>query len=229
MKRGDILAVVYLAVCAAVVGFFPLGVKDGVLTWGMDVNGNGILNFGAVSKVHPFIMGFLKVAFLATFGEMIKSRGKTGSYRVTHIFTRFVVWGFYGLMFSVAFPLFAAGVQGLIGAGLWFGSVPPSTAAEKLMLAFSCSFMINMIFAYPMMLSHEWFNMVIAKRKLVGGEEFMNGIDKHLWGSFIPKTILWFWIPAHTVTFSLPGEYRILMAAGLSVALGFILTFKPKK
>lgn len=229
MKKGDFLAVLYLAVCAAVVVMFPLQLKDGVISWGFDVNGNGVLNFGAMSKAHPFIMGFLKVAFLATFGEMIKVRGKTGSYKVSHLGIRFFVWGLYGILFSVAFPLFDAGVKGLINAGLWFGSAVPANMEMKLLLAFSCSFMINMVFAYPMMLSHEWFNMLIAKKRFVGGAEFMEGIDKHLWGSFIPKSIIVFWIPAHTVTFSLPGEYRILMAAGLSVALGFLLTLKPKK
>ena len=42
------------------------------------------------------------------------------------------------------------------------------------------------------------------------------------------KTIVFFWIPAHTVTFSLPPDFRVLMSAVLSLALGFILTIKPK-
>lgn len=37
------------------------------------------------------------------------------------------------------------------------------------------------------------------------------------------KTIPFFWIPAHTVTFLLPAEYRVLAAAFLSIALGGIL------
>ena len=36
-------------------------------------------------------------------------------------------------------------------------------------------------------------------------------------------TLLWFWIPAHTVTFSLPVEYQIGLAALWSVVLGLIL------
>jgi len=230
MKKGDILAVLYLVACATLVAMFPLQIKDGIICWGYDLNGNGVLNFGAMSKFHPYIMGFLKVAFLATFGEMIKIRGKTGSYKISYIGIRFVIWGLYGIFFSIAFPLFDAGVKGLINAGLWFGTTDPKAAFEvKILLAFSCSFMINMVFAYPMMLSHEWFNMLIAKKRFVGGTEFLEGIDKHLWGSFIPKSIIVFWIPAHTITLSLPGEYRILMAAALSVALGFLLTLKPKK
>jgi len=38
-------------------------------------------------------------------------------------------------------------------------------------------------------------------------------------------SLLWFWIPAHTVTFSLPKPYQIGLAALWSVALGVILGF----
>ena len=43
------------------------------------------------------------------------------------------------------------------------------------------------------------------------------------------KTVPLFWIPAHTVTFMLPPEYQVAMAAALSVALGIILNLKRKK
>jgi hypothetical protein len=43
-------------------------------------------------------------------------------------------------------------------------------------------------------------------------------------GFVVGKTIPLFWIPAHTLTFMLPGEYRVLIAAFLSIALGAILS-----
>jgi len=42
------------------------------------------------------------------------------------------------------------------------------------------------------------------------------------------KTIPFFWIPAHTLTFLLPKEYRIVIAAFLSVVLGVILALDDK-
>jgi hypothetical protein len=42
------------------------------------------------------------------------------------------------------------------------------------------------------------------------------------------KTLVWFWIPAHTVTFALPKEYQIGLAALWSVALGIILGLSIK-
>ena len=43
------------------------------------------------------------------------------------------------------------------------------------------------------------------------------------------RTIPLFWIPAHTFTFLLPPELRILFAAFLSVALGAILAFAKRR
>ncbi|MDE7102493.1 MAG: hypothetical protein K2O37_06815, partial [Bacteroidales bacterium] len=56
--------------------------------------------------------------------------------------------------------------------------------------------------------------------------EIMQGIDwKRQWSFVFKKTIPFFWIPAHTVTFMLPGEYQVLFAAFLGVVLGIILAF----
>ena len=44
------------------------------------------------------------------------------------------------------------------------------------------------------------------------------------WGFVFKKTIPFFWIPAHTITFLLPGQYQVLFAALLGVALGIILS-----
>jgi hypothetical protein len=51
-----------------------------------------------------------------------------------------------------------------------------------------------------------------------------NNIDKSI------LSLIWFWIPAHTVTFILPRDFQIGLAALWSLALGIILGFynKPK-
>lgn len=58
-------------------------------------------------------------------------------------------------------------------------------------------------------------------------------LDRIDWKGFVTfvvcKTIPVFWIPAHTVTFMLAPEYRVMMAAMLSIALGGILAFAKKK
>jgi hypothetical protein len=52
---------------------------------------------------------------------------------------------------------------------------------------------------------------------------------KNFVGFVLFRTIPLFWIPAHTITFLLPPEYRVLAAAFLSIALGAILAFAKKK
>ena len=43
------------------------------------------------------------------------------------------------------------------------------------------------------------------------------------WDFVFKRTIPLFWIPAQTITFLLPEEYRVLFAAFLGVVLGVLL------
>ena len=235
-KTGDKLAIVFLAAFACIVIFFPLDIQQEVNFTGGKILGtkivwgrltDGINNFGRFTREFPFLMGFLKVGLLATFGEMLKHRRKSGSWVVPSLIPRFIVWGITGMVFTLVFALFGMGTEALMKNGLWFSCT--NSSCNDILRAFSTSLFQNLVFAYPMMLGHEWCNEVINKKKFVGGGEFLASIDSHVWGSFIPKTILYFWVPAHTVTFLLPADYRVLMSAVLSLALGFILTIKVKK
>jgi hypothetical protein len=49
------------------------------------------------------------------------------------------------------------------------------------------------------------------------------------WGFVFKKTIPLFWYPAHTLTFLLPAEYRILFAALLGIVLGVLLSVASLK
>jgi len=231
MKKGDVGAIIFLVVFACAVVFFPWTVS---LTGKVQLGelSKGFDNFGKFTAHFPYLMGFFKVGLLATFGEMLKVRVKTGSWKVPALFARFIVWGIVGLLFTFVFAMFANGMGSLIGTPLWFGkkawALNP-TFWDKLLFAFSTSFWQNVIFAFPMMLGHEWCNEVINQKRFVGGAEFLEKLNKPVWGSFIPKTIIFFWIPAHTVTFLLPPDYRVLMSAVLSLVLGAILTFRSSK
>ena len=228
MKKTDYIGIAFLVLLALLVVFFPVnhtiltgltrngGIFDGSFEWtGFTLK--GLDQFGNVTKAAPYLMGFLKFALLAMFGEMVKNRIKTGFWHTDLFFIRVITWGVFGMIMTIAFALFAGGVASVMGTPLWFGGKDMGEFGNKL------------IFAYPMMLGHEWFNVVFAKRRFVGGTEFLGLIDKHAWGSFIPKAIVYFWLPAHTVTFLLPAEYRVLMGAFLSMALGFFLTIRSVK
>jgi hypothetical protein len=49
------------------------------------------------------------------------------------------------------------------------------------------------------------------------------------WGFVFKKTIPFFWYPAHTITFLLPTEQRVLFAALLGIVLGVLLAVSTKK
>ena len=50
-----------------------------------------------------------------------------------------------------------------------------------------------------------------------------------MWSFVFKKTIPFFWIPAHTITFLLPAGFRVLFAALLGIALGVLLSVAGKK
>ena len=50
-----------------------------------------------------------------------------------------------------------------------------------------------------------------------------------MWNFIFKKTIPFFWIPAHTITFLLPSEYQVLFAAVLGIVLGVLLAIASLK
>jgi len=164
-------------------------------------------NFIASSSTnYPYLMGFIKTSILATFGEMIASRIATKNY-----FSK------TGLLYS---------------CGLWFDLFKTNDTLNKIFIAFSVSLFLNLIFAPTFMILHrftdtyiELGNGKIKQIIKVKGKDVINTIDwKNFFGFVVLKTIPLFWIPAHTITFYLPENYRILSAGFLSIALGLILT-----
>lgn len=192
--------------------------------------------FVAATKAHPYIMGFIKVSILATMGELMACRITTGRYRkLPGLLYKFIVWGFLGMCFALVFDIFAAGVANSMKTGL-LPSLPADSPFAGLLGAFFTSTFTNLIFAPTFMLLHRITDTYID---LGGGK--IGGITKVKlsdvtgkidWQGFMSfvlfKTIPIFWIPAHTVTFMLPSEYRVVMAAFLSIALGGILAFAKR-
>ena len=191
-------------------------------------------NFIALSSTnYPYLMGFIKTSILATYGEMIASRIATKNYfSKTGILYRFIIWGFLGMVFVLVFKIFDQGVRASIANGLWLDLFKTNETLNKIFIAFSVSLFLNLIFAPTFMILHrftdtfiELGNGKIKQIIKVKGKDVMNTIDwKNFFGFVVLKTIPFFWIPAHTITFYLPENYRILSAGFLSIALGLILT-----
>ncbi|MCK4814060.1 MAG: Mpv17/PMP22 family protein, partial [Candidatus Marinimicrobia bacterium] len=57
-----------------------------------------------------------------------------------------------------------------------------------------------------------------------------SGLDWSVqWNFVFKRTIPFFWIPAHTITFLISSEYRIVFAALLGIILGIILSIAAQK
>lgn len=187
---------------------------------------------------HGMVTSFLKFAILATLGEVIGLRIKTGSYnrRGFGILPRALVWGFIGLTIQMAFIIFSTGTPAFLEylglEGSYAMLDDKGMTAGKVLVAFCISVTMNIIYAPVMMTTHKITDTHIETN---GGTlkglfsplkmgEIMAGINWRVQWSFVfRKTIPLFWIPAHTITFLLPAEYRVLFAALLSVMLGVFL------
>lgn len=185
--------------------------------------------FKTLSVNHMYIMGFVKFVLLATVGEVVAVRLTKGAWIVPdRILERAIIWGVIGAVLSLMLKIYSSGIVYVMEKGLLPGG-------ESVFLrAFFTSVAMNVSFGIVMMGFHKMTDKNIELKakgikdrsvKLIANEVDWNGFINFT----VLKTIPFFWIPAHTVTFMLPPEYQIVMAAYLSIALGIILGLRPKK
>ena len=193
--------------------------------------------YKAFNGQHGMVMAFIKFGVLATLGEVIGLRIRTGHYlrKGFGVLPRMVVWGVLGLFIGMAFQVFAfgspyfaeyLGIEGVVAA------MTGGFTILKLLGALIISTLMNLIFSPVMMTAHKITDMHIARHhgsllalcRPIAVAEHLKTLDwQTQWGFVFKKTIPFFWIPAHGLTFLLPPDSRILFAAVLGVALGIVL------
>ncbi len=227
MKRSDLI----VALCAAAV-LAPFFLFDAVYA-----------AYKGFNAAHPMIMSFIKFALLSTFGECIGLRITNGVYnrKGFGIVPRALVWGVLGMGISMAMTIFSTGILafmtslGMTDAAAVMGA---GLTLKKVLVAFCISVAMNTIFAPVFMTLHKVTDTHILQRGGtlrglfspidMGG--ILSGLDwRRQWGFVFKKTIPLFWFPAHTITFLLPGDLRVLFAALLGVALGVLLSIASLK
>ena len=221
MKKTDLLFLLFLALL-----FVPFFLIPQLYA--------GYKSFNAE---HAYIMAFLKFGILATTGEMLGLRIKTGKYSAVGfgILPRAIVWGFLGIWIAIAMKVFAAGsppivqylgVEGVVEA------MKGSFSGQKLLGAFAISLLMNTAFAPVFMTIHKITDTHIVNNSgklstlitpLPFGKLLASLNWNVQWNFVFKKTIPFFWIPAHTVTFLLPADMQVLFAALLSIVLGVLL------
>lgn len=211
MKKGDIVWTLVLAALIAIL----------VVPTTHDV-------FMKFTTAHPYAGGFVKFSILATMGELLAIRIVAGGWIIPKgVIYRAAIWGFLGMAIVLIFDMFASGVMAALSKGLLPGK------GSKFAFAFFTSAIMNVTFAPTMMAFHRITDTFIDSKYEGSSTNIGDVVRKIDWAGFVSfvilKTVPIFWIPAHTITFLLPPEYRVLVAAMLSMALGLILAFAKKK
>lgn len=222
----------FIFILIVIAVFLPFTISDTIYNWYLSFNAE-----------HGMVMSFLKFGILATMGELLGLRISRGVYYFEGfgVLPRAIVWGILGMGINMAFIVFSTGVpafMGYMGMDNPSGVMAGSLTFEKVLLAFSVSVVMNSIFAPVFMTLHKITDMHIMNNggtlrglftPIKMGDIMQNLNWKVQWGFVFKKTIPLFWFPAHTITFLLPGEMRVLFAALLGVLLGVILSVAARK
>ena len=207
--------------------------------------------YRSVNHTIPYVMSFAKFFVLASLGEILGLRIRTGKYELKGfgLLPRAIVWGFLGISIKMAFVIFAAGAPAMLASmGIKFPVENPADILNvdffshfswlHLLTAFSVGTMLNLFFAPVFMTVHKITDTHIAQ---TGGTlrgfftpikigEILPAINWRIqWDFVFKKSIPLFWIPAQTLNFLLPAEYRVLVAAVYSIILGVILAIAAHK
>ncbi len=170
-------------------------------------------------KAHPILTAVVQFAILGTLGEIVSKWivQKSFKYPFSFLLTlwKMVVWSILGVLIKYAF----VGINGFVRELIYHDPHPmlPYMEEGKIAYAFTISVLLNLQFGLFLVIFHRVLDNLVIKAKN------WKNLDKGM------LSLLWFWIPAHTVTFSLPPDYRIGLAALWSVALGFILGIFNRK
>ena len=200
MKKQDFLFIFVLVII-----FLPFFVSESIYDW-----------YKSFNAAHGMVMSFIKFGILATLGEML------------------------GLRISAAMIIFSKGVPQFMeymGMANAAAIINGEFCLDKLWIALAISVAMNTIFAPVFMTFHKITDTHIldcggSPRSLLTPIP-MTRIITHLnwdaqWNFVFKKTIPFFWYPAHTITFLLPGEMRVLFAAILGVVLGVLLAIAAR-
>lgn len=187
------------------------------------LNDTGRELFVTITTLHPYIIGFIKFMVLASMGEMLAVRITKGKWFLVNGFLlKAVIWGVIGITITFMFKFYSISIISLQTQKFLPGLDFPITRA------FFTSVFMNLTFGFVFMTAHRISDVTIEYKKTHSHfaplSKIMAVVNWPYFIIFIFKTIILFWIPAHTLVFMLPEEFRILAAAFLSIILGLFLS-----
>lgn len=164
----------------------------------------------AFVTAHPLVSAMIQFALLGTLGDVIAKwiieKKVSAPFGPGTLAKKMLEWAFLAILIKYAFSGFNGFIDKLVADHM----LPELSGIGR---AFAVSAAMNLQFGPFLVLMHRLLDNLVARQS-----NWAN-IDKGF------MSLLWFWIPAHTVTFSLAKPYQIGLAALWSVALGVILGF----
>jgi hypothetical protein len=161
-------------------------------------------------RANPMVSAAIQFGILGTVGEHIpaclKHRKLTSPYKLWQLVVTIFGWALLGIIIKYGFT----GMRGFVD-GLLIHNLLPDYCSEGVARGIAVSVFTNILFGPQMMFFHRLEENLIMWRWNTAG------LTRAWW------TLIWFWIPAHSITFSLPIDYQIGLAACWSVVLGLIM------
>lgn len=161
-------------------------------------------------RAHPLASAMVQFAVLGPLGEFLAawmgSRKNGFPFTFFEFLLKLPAWALLGLVIKYGFTGMKGFTHGLLDAHFL-----PSGLASGLGWAFTLSVLTNLMFGPLMIAIHR------LEDNLILHQSGFAGIQRAWW------TLLYFWVPAHTITFCLPAEYQIGLAALWGMVLGLIL------
>jgi len=168
----------------------------------------------SIVKTYPLTSAIIQFAVLGTLGDIISKwiikRKIFMPYGIFTLFFKMIEWAVLAVFIKYAFIGFHGFVDYLVSNNL----LPELNVFSK---SLSISVSMNLQFGPFLVIMHRLLDNIVHREK-----NWAN-LDK----GFL--SLLWFWIPAHTITFILPKPFQIGLAAVWSVVLGIILGFYNRR
>lgn len=176
-----------------------------------------------------YVLSFIKFAILATLGEVIATSIRHKKITIPPMIGyRMAIWGLLGVWIAFMMGIFASSMSDKLS----HSSI--GMMHSKLVFAFCTSVLMNLSFGPLFMVLHKHTDTYLDLKyayahEIVTLKRVCDNIDYYgYFKNVLIKTIPIFWIPAHTITFLLPHDFRVIFAALLSICLGVILSMKSK-
>lgn len=165
-------------------------------------------------KSYPIVSAMIQFAILGTLGDIVShwivKKKIFNPYDLKTTLLKMLEWALLAIFIKYAFVGFNGFVERLIAQNFLLN-------LNGIGKSFAISVSINLQFGPFLVIMHRVLDNLISK------QNNWKNLDKGFY------SLLWFWIPAHTITFILPKEFQIGLAALWSLALGIILGFYNRK